>query len=440
MRDMAILTLIVLALLWTLKSPWVAAMAWTLISLGSPHAEFGYAAAKWPVALGFAVTALIGLLTSKQRQNPLVGSAPKWLLAFTVWITVTLPFSFFVESSVPLWERSIKIFLMVFVTMALINDRRKLNVFIWVCVVSVAYFGIKGGVFTLVTGGSYRVWGPGGFIEGNNEVALAVLLVVPLMRYLQQQLASRWAVHAMTVGMSLCVVTLLGTHSRGALVGLVCVGLAFWIKDGRKLLGSLSFLLLAVISLSVMPEHWWERMGTIAAYEQDRSAQGRINAWGLAVNVANDRIFGGGFSMWTSTVFKIYGPDPDAHHAAHSIYFQVLGEHGWIGLGLFLAVGIATWWTARDLISLGRQGHGLLWAGQLGAMIQVSMVAYASAGAFLSLAYYDLPYNVMVIAVVARRFARTQLEHPTEVAKPGSTTSAAGRARGPDSPALQRAP
>ena len=409
MRDLLILTLLVLTALWALKSPWIGAMGWTLVSLMSPHVEFGYAAAGWQVGTAYAAATLLGLLITRERQNPLVGAGPKWLLAFTVWICITLPFSMLFESSYGLWERSMKIFLMIFVTLALLDTKPKLNVFIWINVIAVGYFGVKGGIFTIATGGNFRVWGPGGFIEGNNEVALAVLTVLPLMRYLQMQATNLWVVHAFTVSMLLCVATALGTQSRGALVGLVCMGVFFWVKGNRKLLAGAVILGIALIGLPLMPEAWWDRMGTIQSYEADDSALGRINAWSMAFNLAKDRIFGGGFMIWTGSVFQIYGPEPDRVHAAHSIYFQVLGEHGFIGLALFLAIGVSTWLAARDLIQLGRRWPQHKWAADLGPMIQVSMIAYASAGAFLSLAYYDLPYNVMVMAVVAQRLVRAAI-------------------------------
>ena len=104
----------------------------------------------------------------------------------------------------------------------------------------------------------------------------------------------------------------------------------------------------------------------------------------------------------------MYSPDPNRVHAAHSIYFQVLGEHGFVGLFLFLGIGVATWLAARDLIRIGRLHAQHKWAADLGAMVQVSMIGYGSAGAFLSLAYFDLPYNVMIMAVVAQRLVRAR--------------------------------
>ena len=426
MRDLVLLALLVGVTLWALKAPWIGVMGWTLVSLMSPHVNFGYAAASWPVAIAIALSTLVGMLMTKERANPFAFAPPKLLLAFVIWTCITLPFSMIFEPSLDLWIRSLKIYLMIFVTLALVDTRKKLEVFIWINVIAIGYYGVKGGVFTVSTGGSYRVWGPGGFIEGNNEVALAVLCIVPLIRYLQTQLVRRWAVHTATFCMLMCVATALGSQSRGALVGLAGMGAFFWLKSDKKVVGGVIILLIVMLGLPLMPDTWWDRMNTIKTYDADDSALGRLNAWGMAFNLAKDRLFGGGFMIWTGSVFQIYGPEPNRVHAAHSIYFQVLGEHGFIGLFLFMGIGATTWWSARDLIRISRDQPRLKWAADLGAMAQVSMIAFATAGAFLSLAYFDLPYNVMIMVVVAQRLVRAEMAKPMPRVQQAAGTQAAG--------------
>jgi probable O-glycosylation ligase (exosortase A-associated) len=421
-RDALLLILLIIATIWALRSPWIGAMAWTNVSLMSPHMQFGYAAAGWPVATGLAICTMLGALATKDRQNPFCGAPVWWTLAFTIWVCITLPFSMYFDASYLLWLRSMKIYLMLFVTLALINSRRKLQVFIWVIVISICYYGVKGGVFTLATGGNYRVWGPGGFIEGNNEIALAVITAMPLLRYLQQQMTDKRAILAMTASMALCAVTALGTQSRGGLLGLMAMIAFLWLKGKSKLVWGVVFLAVGSLALSLMPEEWWQRMETIQSYQADASAMGRINAWWMAFNLAKDNIFGGGFVAWEMANFRRYAPVPDDVHVAHSIYFQVLGEHGFLGLFIFLAIGGSTWMAAHRLIRTGRQS-GQNWAVDLGAMVQVSMIGYATTGAFLSLAYYDLPYDVMAIAVIALRLVRNQ---EREVGRP----TIAGNGRG----------
>lgn len=404
MRDLLIMAIILGGSAVALRKPWIGIILWTWVSLMNPHQQWGYASASMPVAMLVGVATLTGLLFTKEKQNPFISPATWMLAAFVLWITITLPFSMYFENSLPLWDRSIKIYLMLFVTLALIDSTKKLNIYIWILVLSIGFYGVKGGAFTLLTGGNYRVWGPGGFIGGNNEIALAVIMVIPLMRYLQLQMNKPWQRHGMTGAMILSAVMALGTHSRGALLALFAMGFLIWIRGRQKLLFGTMAIGLALLALPFMPDHWWARMETIQTYEQDASAMGRINAWWMAWNLAKDRIIGGGFDIYNQTVFAMYAPDPLAVHAAHSIYFQILGEHGFIGLALFLMLGIVTWRAAGDLMSLGKHDPALSWSRDLGAMAQASMVGYAVGGAFLSLAYFDLPYNIMIIVLLAKHF------------------------------------
>jgi probable O-glycosylation ligase (exosortase A-associated) len=156
----------------------------------------------------------------------------------------------------------------------------------------------------------------------------------------------------------------------------------------------------------------------------------------MAFNLAKDHVFGGGFMVWTAPLFQQYAPVPDDVHAAHSIYFQIMGEHGFIGLALFMAVGVSTWWTSRSLIRTARQHPRFRWAGDLGAMVQVSMIGYGITGAFLSLAYFDLPYNVKVMAALAQHFVRREMAAATAPAP--STRGAAALAVVPPPASQQR--
>jgi putative inorganic carbon (hco3(-)) transporter len=414
MRDVGLMLLIIGASLYALRQPWIGVLMWSWVSLMNPHNEFTYAAANWPVASIVAIGTLLGVLFTRDKQSPLLGAPMVTLLAFVIWTCITLPFSFYLDASLSLWERSMKIYLMVFVTVVLIDNKKKLDLLIWVCVVSIGYYGVKGGLFTLATAGNYRVWGPGGFIGGNNEVAAAVILIIPLMRYLQLQLTAHWAQMCMMGAMGLCAITALGTYSRGALLGVAAMSVFLWWKGNKKLPWGVALIGLGILILSFMPDLWWERMYTIQNYEQDDSAQGRINAWWNAWNLAKDRIVGGGFMIYEPEVFARYSPNPERIHAAHSIYFQVLGEHGFIGLALFLAMGVLTWISAARLIHAAKLDAAHKWAADLGSMVQVSIIGFGVTGAFLSLAYYDMPYNIMAFTVLALHFVKRGVPVPVK--------------------------
>jgi putative inorganic carbon (HCO3(-)) transporter len=251
--------------------------------------------------------------------------------------------------------------------------------------------------------------GPGGgYIEGNNEIGLALVMTIPLLVFLRGTLQGRLARWSMLGAILLCAAAALGTHSRGALVAIAAMLIFLWWHSGKRLLGLLLLPVLAVALLSFMPEHWWSRMESIQSYEEDGSAMGRINAWWMAWNLASDRFFGGGYAIITPELFARYAPNPDAIHAAHSIYFMVLGEHGFVGLLLFLALFTCAFFSAGRLRKQALLRPETKWLSPLGAMCQVSLVGYAVGGAFLSLSYWDMPYNIVLMIIIGNRWIEKQ--------------------------------
>lgn len=313
---------------------------------------------------------------------------------------------------------------MTLVALAALQERRHIELFIWVNVLSIGFYGLKGGIFTIMTGGSYRVWGPpGGFIEGNNEIAVALIMSIPFMNYLRLIVTHKWVKIGLTAMMVLTAIAALGTQSRGALLALVAMMAVLWVRSDKKMVMGVTLVMVGMLLLALMPSSWEERMHTIKEYEEDGSAMGRINAWWLAFNIANRRITGAGFEAYTPETFAAFAPNPADIHVAHSIYFSVLGEHGYIGLILFLLVWVHTLRVAGKIRTKTRNRKDLEWLFHLAGMSQVALVGYAVGGAFLSLAYFDLPYNIMVIVVVAHRWLLEKSVN-SEAQDPGSVAEA----------------
>jgi probable O-glycosylation ligase (exosortase A-associated) len=300
---------------------------------------------------------------------------------------------------------------MVLITFFLVGNKDELQKLVWILALSVGFFGIKGGLFTIASGGSYRVWGPEGtFIGDNNTLALAVIMVVPLFRYLQMHSENRWVRRACVAAMFLCTVSAVGSYSRGALLALLAMVSFIWLKSRTKAITGILIVAALPVVFNLMPESWMGRMNTIGTYDTDGSALGRINAWWTAWNIALNRFpIGAGFDMYTPEVFGRYAPNPLAIHAAHSIYFQVLGDHGFVGLGLFLAVFGFAWVAGRWVVNNTRGQPSLDWAHDMAAMLQVSLIGYAVGGAFLSLSYYDFPYYVAAMLAILRILVKNEL-------------------------------
>ncbi len=406
MRDLFVTGVIFSLIPFIFWRPWYGILVWSWLAYMNPHRLTWGFAYDFPFSMLVGVATITAFVFSKEKKEMLWTRETGLLLIFLGWVLITTFFAFYPQFAWEQWDKVWKIQLMIFLTVLLINDRHKLHWLVWVIALSLGFYGVKGGIFTIVNGGVFRVQGPGGtFIAGNNEMALALVMVIPLIRYLHLQETRNWIKIGLASTMVLSGVAAIGSQSRGGLVALVAMGLFLWIKSRNKIFTGFYMAVAVVIMASVMPQEWYDRMNTIRDYQQDESALGRINAWHTAFNVAKDRITGGGFEMFQGPTFHQYAPDPYRVHDVHSIYFEQLGEQGFIGLGIFILLGLFAWFRAQRVIKVCKKDLERKWAADLAAMIQVSLVGYAAGGAFLGLSYFDLPYHLMIIVVLAAKFS-----------------------------------
>jgi putative inorganic carbon (HCO3(-)) transporter len=403
MRDILVTLIVLGSLPLIVKNPVTGVLMWIWISVMNPHTQGWGFATTFPFAFIIAVATIFSLAISRQPKGLPLSGVTFALIALVLWMNVTTLFALFPVSAWEQWSKVMKIMLMSLVTMLVIRKREDIQRMIWVLTLSLGYYGVKGGVFTVRSGGNDRVWGPTGtFIGDNNSIALALIMTLPLMRYLQQTSDKRWVWHAMNAMMLLSALAALGSYSRGALLAIGAMVGFMWLKSNSKMMGGILIALLVPLALLFMPSQWGERMDTIGEYKRDDSAMGRINAWYMAYNLAKDRFFGGGFEIAEAQTFFLYAPNPADIHAAHSIYFQALGEHGFIGLGIYLLLGLLTWRSADWIARNSRGISDLDWAANLAKMIQASLIGFAVGGAFLSLLYFDVPYYLMAAVVAIR--------------------------------------
>ena len=403
MRDIVLTVIIFGTLPFILRRPHLGVLVWTWISFMNPHRLTWSFAYEMPFAMIVALTTLVSLLMSREPKKIPWTRETIVLLMLVVWMLITTIFSMYPDLAWLHLNKVAKIQLMVYVTLMLMQSKERINQLVWVIVLSLGFYGVKGGIFTIVNGGAYHVRGPeGSFIGGDNEMGLALIMTIPLIRYLQLTSRSMLVRNGLTAAMLLSAIAAIGSQSRGALLGIGAMGIFLWLKSRNKIFTALLGAIAIVVVLSVMPQQWYDRMATIRNYEADPSAMGRINAWQMAFNMAKERPLGGGFDSFQDYSFRLYAPDPDNVHDSHSIYFEILGEHGFVGLGLFLALGLMTWFSASWVIRQARRDREKRWAADLAAMIQVSLVGYASGGAFLGLAYFDFYYTLIALVVLSR--------------------------------------
>ncbi len=398
MRDIIVTLLVFGSLPFIFRHAYVGILMWSWVSYMNPHRLAWGFAQSMPFAAIIAGCLFLSFLACKERQTvPLNATTFVWVL-FVLWMGITTLNAVYPDRALEMYIQILKIQVVTFMTIMLMTDARKLNLLIWVIVGSIGFFSVKGGIFTIVTGGAFRVYGPPYTnISENNALAVAILMIVPLMFYLRKVTPNIWVKRGMLLAIVLSLAAALGSQSRGALITLVAVGGFFWLKSKGKLITGALMLVAITVFIPLMPESWHERMDTITNYEQDVSAMQRINSWQYSMNIADDRFTGGGLQSWSKETFAVYAPYPQWVYVAHSIYFSIIADHGWPGLVMFLLILALTW---RNLSQTIKRTHHDSDANMLARMLQVSLIAYMSGGAFLSLSYFDLPWHIIAIAVL----------------------------------------
>jgi putative inorganic carbon (hco3(-)) transporter len=414
LRDIALTAFILGSIPFILRRPQLGVLMYVWISVMNPHRLTWSFAAQLNFAAIVAVATLAAAVFSKDLKRPPFGGLTLALVLLAAWTGLTTWFALYPDTSYARWETLLKTMLMALLIPMLFHKKEDLRLLVWVLVLSIGYYGTKGGVWTLATGGVARVYGPSGsYIEDNNAIAIAIVMMIPLMRYLQLTSPHKWVRWGLVAAMVLCGAAVLGTYSRGALLAGCAMLAFFWWKGGHKGAVLIAALLAIPIALAAMPDKWYQRMESIQTYDQDSSAAMRLNSWGTMWNLAKDRpIVGGGFEVATKAVYDRYSPDASfPPQVAHSIYFQALGEHGFVGLALYLLLLGALWRKAGALIRLARERPDLdlSWARDFGLMMQVTLVAYAVGGAFLSLVNFDVPYYLIGLVAATATVAQHEL-------------------------------
>ncbi len=411
MRDYSLLGFFFLSIPVMVARPFIGILIWSWFNYMNPHRLTYGIAYSFDFVMIAAIATLIGVVFSKEpKKLNLDGLAFAWI-AFVAWMSFTTIFAFNEQGAMFEWTRMMKTQILILLTLLFVTSKKRVNILVWVIALSIGFYGIKGGFFTIITGGTFRVWGPiGSFIEGNNELALALIMILPLMRYLHIIQENNKIKLALLCSMGLVVIAIVASYSRGAFLAAGTMLLFIWLKSSKKVLTG-GILIVAVMAiLAFMPSEWFDRMSTIEEYQEDRSAMGRINAWNFAYNLALDRpIVGGGFNAFIPDLFLVYAPVPTDYHDAHSIYFEVLGEHGFVGLFIFLLMGFLVLYTGNWIKVKTKDNKELFWAKNLAEMLQVSFIGYAVGGAFLGLAYYDLPYHIMSIMIIIHHLVKKKL-------------------------------
>lgn len=418
MRDLALVFLLVVAIYYSFKRPYLGVCAWVWIALTAPaNWAFGFSS-HFRLNLTIVVITFLSYLFVAKNKTFKLGSIGVFVMLFGSW---TLISSFTNITAFPsdVWHdffEFTKVLIFFLFAVLIIKKRLHIDAFVWAIVLSISSFAAMEAIKFILSAGSYRIVGVAGAIADRNDLAVAINMCIPLVIYLIQTCEHKNLKKGLWGLLILNIVAVVGTYSRGGFIGLTILAIAFWWKSKRKMtIGIIAVCLIPILYVNA-PSQWKERQSTVAtAAEEDSSFIGRVWAWKISTLIALDNpMTGGGFRAVTDPFLWDYYrpftpnftfletppiPKELAPKAAHNIYMQVLGDHGFVGLALFLIILLKTLSLNNLSRKLAKQ-HGQLWCEHLSTALGLSLIGYCITGANVSRAYFDLLYAIIALVIV----------------------------------------
>jgi probable O-glycosylation ligase (exosortase A-associated) len=421
MRDLLLLGLLPIMLYTMAQRPFIAVGMWLWTALFFPNAWVYGIAGAIRYNLVFAAVAILGYLAWKHKPKVQLTGLGVMVLLFFAWTTgSTITGIGNQDFAWEIWSRFAKIVALFVFVVLVVKDKLHLDFVLWCAVLSVGFYADLESLKFLVSGGGHKIEGLHGHVLGDrNDLSLAFVMVLPICYYLWIEYGkqSRLIGLALLGTMAMLVIGVIGTQSRGGFVALLMLGCYMFLKSDRKILMGILIAALVIGMSFVVSSDWTSRIDTIAVADEDASFMGRVVAWKLSFILAMQHpFFGGGFkaletlSVWSelSKDFFSYSwfytgtalPNPSLPRAAHSVYFQVLGDHGFVGLALYLACQASAFFKAGSVSRKARRLGAPAWLPLAASMLQLSVFAFAVGGAALSLAYFDLTFAIFGLIVV----------------------------------------
>ena len=431
MRDFALLLVVCASLPVCFFQPFFGVLMWIWIAYFNPHRFTFTYMYNFPIAAAVAVPTIAGLLVTR-KTHPLFVRESVWLLVLWAWFGLVyfaaLHEPFFAGHMTEAHDELIrvsKILLMTFVIIGATTSEKRLK---WVFLVTAFSFGVlalKGAIFGLVTGGNGRVFGPPeSFIADNNAFGLALNMSLPSFYFLGRVETNKILRRALNLAFACSVFCIVLTYSRGGLLGLVVVLTLLGWRSKYRVVGLALVPTVALVVVSFAPPQWIARMNTLGQEGVDSSAQQRLVSWGTTWNFVQDFPLQGGsfYALPDVRIFQKYKtrdlPGGFESSGPHSIYFQVLGEQGFIGFMIYFGLVVSCFFSLFQLRRRTVSVPELRWIRVYADIIRTSLIGFLVSGAFLGLADFDLYYQLVACVCVLKILYIREMTARTAAAAP----------------------
>lgn len=398
--------------------PFVAMLAYVWIDIAKPQSLAYSIINTLPVSMIAAAITLIAFVIKGEKKK--IDGAPMLLLLgfFAIWVTFT---TFVADPGIEPWTKwdwAFKVIVFSIFIPFVIRSRVQVEAFLLTMVFSIATISFSGGVKAALGGGGYGVLAVmggasnSGLSESSTLAAICVMQL-PIMHYLYKHTVifpNSKAFKILIGGTAL--VNMCAVVGSGARTGLVTMGVLlalYGLRTRRKVAFGVAMLVaLAVVSqLDLSKTAWGTRMSSINTYQQDASALGRVAVWKWTAEFATTHPFGGGFDAFrlnrialaNEEGIQYFPPGQYRGKAFHNVFFEVMGEQGFVGLAVYLAILAMTLWKLSWLRRRSRGDPALAWLGDLSMKFSDALVVLLVGGMFIGIAYQPFIFYMVALTL-----------------------------------------
>ncbi len=414
-----------------LTAPFTFSLAYIWVDLSGPQ-NVSALLSTVPVSMICAVGA-IGAFVVTLGSKPLHLTLTIWLtLVMAVWITLTTTWAVAPIAAWAKWDWAFKTVLFSAILPLIFTTRAQIEAFLQTYVFSVAVVIVPYGIKTFVSGGGYgRALSVGAYDSGiaeSSTLAAISIMCIPILSALRRHsILLPWphvrnAIYWGYIG--ICLFTAVGTYARTGLIAMIVLAIIGILRSKRKMVAIVLLSLVVAIGVSLTADGWRERMSTVETYDTEGSALGRILVWKWTLDFAIDNPLGGGFNSYLTNTIT-FPPAPGQTEgvvihgkAFHNIFIEVLGEHGWFGLAIFVAIigssALQLWQTSRR----AKRDKRLAWCGDMATALLASLIILTVSGNFVGIAFQPTFWYLFAVsssvATYARGVARSEAVAPAE--------------------------
>jgi probable O-glycosylation ligase (exosortase A-associated) len=450
MRDLAFVAFLAAIALLGLRRPFLFVLGYVYVDIVSPQRLSYYLLNSIPISLVFFLLAVGGWVAMDEKKDTRLAVRQLLLVLLLGWCAYTTFSADFPAAAIEKWSWVWKALLFAIFLPFTLRTRLRIEALLLFMILSAASIIIVGGIKTLASGGGgYGMLNLGvsdnsGLYEGST-ISTVAIAVVPIILFLAQRgtiFRPEWKVWLFAAALSFsCLLIPIGTQTR---TGLICIGLLalLLLRDSkRRLLYMAGMGVALAIAVPLLPQSYTERMNTIQGYQGDASASTRIAVWKWTWDYVQDHPGGGGFNAYLQNKLTINLSETnkaagglattnavayDKARAYHSAYFEMLGEQGFFGFGLWIALHLIGLFRMEMLRRrfLRTKDPSETWIAPLATALQHGHLIYMVGSLFIAIAFQSFVY--MMIAAEIGLDSVIRRTRPANAARAMGSPRAAG--------------